>query len=80
MKNLCGMLRAGETANNVNKVLDVWLDDYKADHVLGYLEIVNFFIHASGCKGRVTQTGRKEEQTPADMLKQMTSRFDEVIL
>lgn len=34
-------------------VIDDWIESYKQDRDLALLDLINFFIHCSGCKGNV---------------------------
>lgn len=33
-------------------VVDEWIESYKQDRDLALLDLINFFIQCSGCKGR----------------------------
>jgi len=34
-------------------VIDDWIESYKQDRDLALLDLINFFIQCSGCKGKV---------------------------
>lgn len=38
-------------------VVDDWLETYKRDHEIGFLELINFIVCSCGCKGRGPQGG-----------------------
>lgn len=39
-------------------VVDEWIESYKQDRDLALLDLINFFIQCSGCKGKIPQTGK----------------------
>ena len=38
-------------------VVDDWIESYKQDRDIALLDLINFFIQCSGCKGETTDTG-----------------------
>lgn len=36
----------------VQSVVDEWIESYKQDRDLALLDLINFFIQCSGCKGK----------------------------
>lgn len=36
---------------NLQSVVDDWIESYKMDRDTALMELINFFIHCSGCKG-----------------------------
>jgi len=36
---------------SLQSVVDDWIESYKTDRDSALLELINFFIHCSGCKG-----------------------------
>ncbi|OWA50528.1 Cohesin subunit SA-1 [Hypsibius exemplaris] len=73
IRNLSAALRQGEEP--VDKILDGWAEVYKNDRLRGYLEMANFFIHASGCQGKITFAMSNLDH--AEVIKQLTGKFDE---
>lgn len=39
----------------LQSVVDEWIESYKQDRDLALLDLINFFIQCSGCKGETTQ-------------------------
>lgn len=37
-------------------VVDEWIESYKQDRDLALLDLINFFIQCSGCKGETSET------------------------
>ena len=58
-------------------MVDDWIDSYKSNRDATLLRLMQFFISASGCKGKITP----EMQTSmehATIIRKMTEEFDEV--
>ncbi|XP_055335999.1 cohesin subunit SA-2-like [Paramacrobiotus metropolitanus] len=73
IRSLCGILRSGEMT--IGGLVDSWVDTYKRDHLMGFLELANFFVHSSGCKGKI---GAGMTKLAADeIMKQLTPKFEE---
>ncbi|XP_044528248.1 cohesin subunit SA-3 [Gracilinanus agilis] len=71
------ILEAVKTAKSAMQVVvDDWLESYKQDQVSGFLELINFFIGACGCKGIVTHEMFKTMQN-SEIIQQLTEKFDE---
>ena len=57
--------------------MDDWIEKYKVNRENALLMLMQFFINASGCKGRITS----EMQTTMEhvaIIRKMTEEFDEV--
>ncbi|XP_068919377.1 cohesin subunit SA-3 isoform X2 [Petaurus breviceps papuanus] len=71
------LLEAVKTAKSAMQVVvDDWLESYKQDRHTGFLELVNFFIGACGCKGVVTHQMFKTLQN-SEIIQHLTEKFDE---
>uniref|UniRef100_A0A8C2K7Y6 Cohesin subunit SA n=1 Tax=Cyprinus carpio TaxID=7962 RepID=A0A8C2K7Y6_CYPCA len=57
-------------------VIDDWIESYKQDRDLALLDLINFFIHCSGCKGTVRIEMFRNMQN-AEIIRKMTEEFDE---
>jgi len=58
------------------QLVDDWIDDYKGNKDATLLKLNQFFISASGCKGKITREMAKMEH--AAIIRKMTEEFDEV--
>ena len=58
-------------------VVDDWIESYKQDRDTALLDLIQFFIHCSGCKGRITPT-MYQTMEHAEIIRKMTEEFDEV--
>ena len=58
-------------------LVDDWIESYKNDRDLALLELIQFFIQASGCKGKITPY-MYANQEHAEIIRRMTEEFDEV--
>jgi cohesin complex subunit SA-1/2 len=58
-------------------VVDEWIEAYKQDRDAALLELIQFFIHCSGCRGRITPH-MYHNMEHADIIRKMTEEFDEV--
>jgi len=68
-------LLAGKT--NIQVLVDQWIDSYQANRDEALIELMQFFLDSSGCKGKLTQTMYLKMEH-VDMLRAMTEHFDEV--
>lgn len=60
-------------------IVDDWIEAYKANRDTALLALMQFFINASGCKGKITaQMAANMEH--AAIIRKMTEEFDEVLL
>ncbi|XP_030044324.1 cohesin subunit SA-2-like, partial [Microcaecilia unicolor] len=57
-------------------VVDDWIEAYKHDRDVALLDLINFFIQCSGCKGVVTQEMFRHMQN-SEIIRKMTEEFDE---
>lgn len=58
--------------------VDEWIEQYKNDRNTGLLAIMQFFISASGCRGKLTSEMLNNVEYAA-IIRQMTEEFDEVL-
>lgn len=56
-------------------VVDEWIEKYKVNRETALLMLMQFFISASGCKGRITQEMQTLEHV--HIIRKMTEEFDE---
>ncbi|XP_016378473.1 cohesin subunit SA-1-like [Sinocyclocheilus rhinocerous] len=68
-------VRSGRSA--LLTVIDDWLEEYRRDREAGILELINFVVQCSGCKGVVTREMFSRLQN-ADIISQLTTEFNEV--
>ena len=61
----------------IQTVVDDWIESYKNDRDSALLDLIQFFIHSSGCKGRITPH-MYASMEHAEIIKKMTEEFDEV--
>jgi len=52
-------------------IVDDWIDSYKQDRETALLALMQFFISASGCKGRIT-ADMQTNMEHADIIRRMT--------
>ena len=57
--------------------MDDWIESYKNDRDSALLDLIQFFINSSGCKGRITPH-MYASMEHAEIIKKMTEEFDEV--
>ncbi|CAF1516489.1 unnamed protein product [Adineta ricciae] len=67
-------LLTGKT--NIQVLVDQWIDSYQANRDEALIELMQFFLDSSGCKGKLTQTMYLKMEH-VDMLRAMTEHFDE---
>lgn len=48
---------------SAQSVVDEWIESYKQDRDLALLDLINFFIQCSGCKGRTEPKYRSSEKS-----------------
>lgn len=61
----------------MQSLVDEWLENYKQDENKGFLELVNFFIRACGCKSTVTPEMFKT-MSNSEIIQHLTEEFNEV--
>ena len=59
--------------------MDDWIESYKVDRNTALLELIQFFIQCSGCRGRITPY-MYANMEHAEIIRKMTEEFDEVRL
>lgn len=57
--------------------MDDWIDGYNNDRDAALLELIQFFIQCSGCKGKISPY-MYANQEHAEIIRKMTEEFDEV--
>uniref|UniRef100_A0A8C3XLZ1 Cohesin subunit SA n=1 Tax=Chelydra serpentina TaxID=8475 RepID=A0A8C3XLZ1_CHESE len=60
----------------IQSVVDDWIESYKHDRDIALLDLINFFIQCSGCKGVVTAEMFRHMQN-SEIIRKMTEEFDE---
>lgn len=65
------------TRYRLQSVVDDWIESYKANREEALINLVNFIIHSSGCKGTVTLE-MYSQMEHSDIIRKMTEEFDEV--
>ncbi|XP_054663991.1 cohesin subunit SA-3 isoform X1 [Grus americana] len=60
----------------IETVVDDWLETYKQDREMGFLELVNFIIRSCGCRGVVTPEMFRHLQN-SEIIQQLTEKFKE---
>uniref|UniRef100_UPI0035900FA9 cohesin subunit SA-2-like isoform X2 n=1 Tax=Myxine glutinosa TaxID=7769 RepID=UPI0035900FA9 len=68
------VVKLGKSA--MQSVVDDWIESYKQDRDNALLDLINFFIQCSGCKGIVTGEMFRNLQN-AEIIRKMTEEFDE---
>uniref|UniRef100_A0A673JMH6 Cohesin subunit SA n=1 Tax=Sinocyclocheilus rhinocerous TaxID=307959 RepID=A0A673JMH6_9TELE len=68
------VVRLGKSA--MQSVVDDWIESYKYDRDVALLDLINFFIQCSGCKGVVTGEMFRNMQN-SEIIRKMTEEFDE---
>uniref|UniRef100_A0A8C7R3E8 Cohesin subunit SA n=1 Tax=Oncorhynchus mykiss TaxID=8022 RepID=A0A8C7R3E8_ONCMY len=60
----------------MQSVVDDWIEAYKTDRDMALLDLINFFIQCSGCKGVVSGEMFRNMQN-SEIIRRMTEEFDE---
>ncbi|KAM4797705.1 LOW QUALITY PROTEIN: cohesin subunit SA-2-like [Urocitellus parryii] len=68
------VVKMGKSA--MQSVVDDWIESYKHDRDIALLDLINFFIQCSGCKGVVTAEMFRHMQN-SEIIQKMTEEFDE---
>ncbi|XP_063363579.1 cohesin subunit SA-1 [Cydia amplana] len=71
--SLYNILRFNKTA--INQVVDLWIEQYKSNREHALVQLMQFFINSSGCRGKVTPDMAQMDHTL--IIKKMTQEFDE---
>uniref|UniRef100_A0A8B9RC39 Cohesin subunit SA n=1 Tax=Astyanax mexicanus TaxID=7994 RepID=A0A8B9RC39_ASTMX len=72
--SLFEIVKLGKSATQ--SVVDDWIEAYKNDRDVALLELINFFIQCSGCKGAVSSEMFRHMQN-SEIIRKMTEEFDE---
>jgi len=72
--SLFEIVKSGKTA--LSAVVDDWIEAYKQDRDAALLDLIQFFIHCSGCKGRIS-AHMYHNMEHAEIIRKMTEEFDE---
>uniref|UniRef100_A0A673HR09 Cohesin subunit SA n=1 Tax=Sinocyclocheilus rhinocerous TaxID=307959 RepID=A0A673HR09_9TELE len=72
--SLFEIVKLGKSATQ--SVVDDWIESYKTDRDSALLELINFFIHCSGCKGVCVSEMFRHMQN-SEIIRKMTEEFDE---
>uniref|UniRef100_A0A3Q0SG09 Cohesin subunit SA n=1 Tax=Amphilophus citrinellus TaxID=61819 RepID=A0A3Q0SG09_AMPCI len=68
------VVKMGKSATQ--SVVDDWIEAYKHDRDTALLDLINFFIQCSGCKGAVSGEMFRHMQN-SEIIRKMTEEFDE---
>uniref|UniRef100_A0A673VKP5 Cohesin subunit SA n=1 Tax=Salmo trutta TaxID=8032 RepID=A0A673VKP5_SALTR len=68
------VVKMGKSA--MQSVVDDWIEAYKNDRDMALLDLINFFIQCSGCKGVVSGEMFRNMQN-SEIIRRMTEEFDE---
>ncbi|XP_063793320.1 cohesin subunit SA-2 [Pseudophryne corroboree] len=68
------VVKMGKSA--MQSVVDDWIEAYKHNKDVALLDLINFFIQCSGCKGIVTGDMFRHMQN-SEIIRRMTEEFDE---
>nr|XP_020643006.1 cohesin subunit SA-1 isoform X1 [Pogona vitticeps] len=68
------VVKMGKSA--MQSVVDDWIESYKQDRDMALLDLINFFIQCSGCRGTVRIEMFRNMQN-AEIIRKMTEEFDE---
>uniref|UniRef100_A0A4W5NRK1 Cohesin subunit SA n=1 Tax=Hucho hucho TaxID=62062 RepID=A0A4W5NRK1_9TELE len=66
----------GSPKRSPHSVVDDWIEAYKNDRDMALLDLINFFIQCSGCKGVVSGEMFRNMQN-SEIIRRMTEEFDE---
>ncbi|XP_056141356.1 cohesin subunit SA-2-like [Lampris incognitus] len=72
--SLFEVVKMGKSASQ--SVVDDWIEAYKQDRDIALLDLINFFIQCSGCKGAVSAEMFRHMQN-SEIIRKMTEEFDE---
>lgn len=57
-------------------IVDEWIENYKTDRETALIALMQFFINASGCKGKISPT-MQSTMEHTSIIRKMTEEFDE---
>uniref|UniRef100_A0A672S8J3 Cohesin subunit SA n=1 Tax=Sinocyclocheilus grahami TaxID=75366 RepID=A0A672S8J3_SINGR len=69
------VVRLGKSA--MQSVVDDWIESYKHDRDVALLDLINFFIQCSGCKGLNVISHMFHNMQNSEIIRKMTEEFDE---
>ncbi|KAM8835623.1 cohesin subunit SA-2-like [Synchiropus picturatus] len=72
--SLFEVVKTGKSATQ--SIIDDWIEAYKHDRDLALLDLINFFIQCSGCKGAVSTEMFRQMQN-SEIIRKMTEEFHE---
>ncbi|XP_041354006.1 cohesin subunit SA-1-like isoform X2 [Gigantopelta aegis] len=72
--SLFEIVRGGRAS--LQAVVDDWIESYKNDRDAALLELIQFFIQCSGCRGKITPY-MYANMEHAEIIRKMTEEFDE---
>ncbi|KAK7478980.1 hypothetical protein BaRGS_00029741 [Batillaria attramentaria] len=72
--SLFEIVKAGKAS--LQGVVDDWIEGYKLDRNAALLELIQFFIQCSGCRGQITPY-MYANMEHAEIIRKMTEEFDE---
>lgn len=72
--SLYGAIKSGRVAPQA--LVDDWIEQYKSNRDAAMLELMQFFISCSGCRGKITPE-MYSRMSHADIIRRMTEEFDE---
>ncbi|KAJ8926732.1 hypothetical protein NQ314_020849 [Rhamnusium bicolor] len=61
---------------SLTNIVDDWIESYKINREAALISLMQFFINAAGCKGRITQQMQATMEHAA-IIRKMTEEFDE---
>ncbi|XP_019873117.2 cohesin subunit SA-1 isoform X1 [Aethina tumida] len=61
---------------SLTNIVDDWIENYKVNREAALISLMQFFINAAGCKGRITQQMQAGMEHAA-IIRKMTEEFDE---
>lgn len=67
------------TKSFLQSIVDDWIESYKLDRETALIALMQFFINASGCKGKITPQMQSSMEHTA-IIRKMTEEFEEVLL
>ncbi|KAK9879473.1 hypothetical protein WA026_006542 [Henosepilachna vigintioctopunctata] len=62
--------------SSLTNIVDEWIETYKVNREAALISLMQFFINAAGCKGRITQQMQADMEHAA-IIRKMTEEFDE---
>ena len=76
-QSICSVVHQRDVCLFRQSLIDDWIEAYKTDRDVALLDLIQFFIHCSGCKGRITMH-MYHNLEHAEIIRRMTEEFDEV--